>query len=117
MSTTSTSMSTELATLRPVFTDSGRLALAGYLAGYRGLTREACTLDLRQFTNWCRHRPVSLFAVRRADIETYARDLEAKGRPAHAQGRVHHRGAGCRGAAAGRAGGSLPCRPAHHDAV
>ena len=28
-----------------------RLALAGFLAGYRGLTREAYTLDLRQFSS------------------------------------------------------------------
>ena len=63
-----------------MFTDAERLALAGYLAGYRGLTREAYTLDLRQFTAWCRTRSVSVFAVRRADIETSARELEAKGR-------------------------------------
>jgi integrase/recombinase XerD len=60
--------------------ESERLALAGFLAGYRGLTREAYTLDLRQDTAWCRTRSLSLFAVRRADIETFARDLEAKGR-------------------------------------
>jgi integrase/recombinase XerD len=46
----------------------------------RGLTREAYTLDLRQFTAWCRARSLSVFAVRRADIETFARDLEAEGR-------------------------------------
>ncbi len=27
-------------------------ALAGFPAGYRGLTREAYVLDLRQFANW-----------------------------------------------------------------
>ena len=37
-------------------------------------------LDLRQFTTWCRSRSLNLFAVRRADIESFARDLEAKGR-------------------------------------
>jgi site-specific recombinase XerD len=63
-----------------VFTDAERLALDGYLAGYRGLTREAYTLDLRQFTGWCRPRSLPLFSVRRADIETFARDLEACGR-------------------------------------
>ena len=78
--TTSTPTSTALATIRPVFSDSERLALAGFLAGYRGLTREAYTLDLRQFTGWCRDRSLSLFAVRRAGIETFARELEAKGR-------------------------------------
>ncbi|MGB6570326.1 MAG: tyrosine-type recombinase/integrase [Trebonia sp.] len=77
---TATTTSTALATVQPVFTESERLALAGFLAGYRGLTREAYTLDLRQFTAWCRTRSLSLFSVRRADIETFARDLEAKGR-------------------------------------
>ncbi|WP_300605007.1 site-specific integrase [Trebonia sp.] len=77
---TATIPSTALVTIQPVFTGSGRLALAGFLAGYRGLTREAYTLDLRQFTAWCRIRSLSLFPVRRADIETFARDLEAKGR-------------------------------------
>jgi len=72
--------STALVPVQPVFTDAERLALAGYLAGYRGLTREAYTLDLRQFTGWCRTRSLALFAVRRADIETFARELEARGR-------------------------------------
>jgi hypothetical protein len=48
--------STSLVTIQPTFTESERLALAGFLAGYRGLTREAYTLDLRQFTAWCRAR-------------------------------------------------------------
>jgi integrase/recombinase XerD len=69
-----------LATIQPAFTDAERLALGGFLAGYRGLTREAYALDLRQFTTWCRTRSLNLFAVHRADIESFARDLEAKGR-------------------------------------
>jgi hypothetical protein len=72
--------STALATIQPAFTDAERLALAGFLAGYRSLTREAYTLDLCQFTTWCRTRCAGLFAVRRADIESFARDLEARGR-------------------------------------
>ena len=77
---TTTAPSTTLAIIQPAFTDAERLALAGFLAGYRGLTREAYTLDLRQFTAWCRARSVPLLAVRRADIETFARGLEARGR-------------------------------------
>jgi integrase/recombinase XerD len=77
---TTAAPSTALATIRPVFSDAERLALAGFLAGYRGLTREAYALDLRQFTTWCRARSLNLFAVRRADIESFARELEAKGR-------------------------------------
>jgi integrase/recombinase XerD len=69
-----------LVPIQPAFTDSERLVLAGFLAGYRGLTREAYALDLRQFTSWCRTRSLALFAVRRADIEGFARELEARGR-------------------------------------
>jgi site-specific recombinase XerD len=80
MSMITSSTSTAVAAVRPLFTDSERLALAGFPAGYRGLTRGACTLDLRQFTGWCRDRLLPLFSVRRADIETFAREYEAKGR-------------------------------------
>ena len=69
-----------LVTIQPACSDAERLALAGFLAGYRGLTREAYALDLRQFTSWARARSLSQFAVRRADIEGFARDLEARGR-------------------------------------
>ena len=77
---TTAAPSTALATIQPAFTDPERFALAGYLAGYCGLTRDAYTLDLRQFTTWCCARRLGLFAVRRADIESFARDLEARGR-------------------------------------
>jgi integrase/recombinase XerD len=77
---TTAAPSTALATIQPAFTDPERLALAGYLAGYRGLTRDAYTLDLRQFSTWCRARSLALFAVRCADIEGFARDLETRGR-------------------------------------
>jgi integrase/recombinase XerD len=77
---TTAAPSTALATIQPAFTDPERLALAGFLAGYRGLTREAYALDLRQFATWCRACSLNLFAVRRADIEGFARELEARGR-------------------------------------
>ena len=48
--------STSLVPVQPALTDAERFALAGFLAGYRGLTREAYALDLRQFTSWCRAR-------------------------------------------------------------
>jgi integrase/recombinase XerD len=69
-----------IAVAEPVFTTQERLALAGFLAGYTGLTREAYALDLRQFTAWCQLHHLHLFHARRADIEYFARDLEAKGR-------------------------------------
>ena len=77
---TTAAPSTALVMIQPVFTDAERLALAGFLAGYRGLTREAYALDLRQFTTWCRARSLALFAVCRTDIEGHARDLEERGR-------------------------------------
>jgi site-specific recombinase XerC len=75
---TATIPSAALVPVQPLFTDTERIALAGYLAGYRGQTREAYALDLRQFTTYCRSLP--LFAVRRADIEAFSRDLEDRGR-------------------------------------
>ena len=77
---TTTAPSTALVTIQPAFTDAERFALAGFLAGYRGLTRDAYALDLRQFSTWCRARSLALFAVRRADIESFAREFEARGR-------------------------------------
>jgi integrase/recombinase XerD len=48
--TTSISSSAALAVIEPVFSEPEKLALAGFLAGYSGMTREAYALDLRQFT-------------------------------------------------------------------
>ena len=73
---TAVTTSAALVPVQPLFTDTERIALAGFLAGYRGLTREAYTLDLRQFTTWCRARSLPLSAVRRAGIGAYARGLE-----------------------------------------
>jgi integrase/recombinase XerD len=63
-----------------VFSEPERLALAGFLAGYSGMTREAYALDLRQFAAWCHNHGLRMFGVRRADIECFGRDLEAAGR-------------------------------------
>src|SRR5690242_1064958 len=78
MATTSTSIA--VTAVEPVFTEPERLALAGFLAGYTGLTREAYALDLRQYACWCQLRHLRLFQARRADIECFARDLETRGR-------------------------------------
>ncbi len=72
--------SAAVAAVEPVFTEPERFALAGFLAGYTGLTREAYALDQRQFASWCQQRHIRLFRARRADIECFARDLEARGR-------------------------------------
>src|SRR6266581_882576 len=54
--------------------------ISGFLTGYSGLTREAYELDLRQYASLCRQHHLRLFEGRRADIECFARDLEARGR-------------------------------------
>jgi len=77
---TTTIPSTAVVLARPVLSDQERQALGGFLAGYTGLTREAYALDLRQFTAWCAFHSLRLFQVRRADIECFGRDLEARGR-------------------------------------
>jgi hypothetical protein len=77
---TITTPSAALVPAAPVFSNTERLALAGFLAGYRGLTREAYELDLRQYAGWCQQHHLRLFQARRADIECFARDLGARGR-------------------------------------
>jgi site-specific recombinase XerD len=69
-----------LVSTRELFTDPEAAALGGFLAGYSGLTREAYALDLRQFAGWVTGHGVRLFDVRRAHIEAFARDLEARSR-------------------------------------
>jgi Phage integrase, N-terminal SAM-like domain len=51
-----------------------------FLAGYSGLTRQAYGFALRQYASWCQQHQLHLFQARRADIEFFARDLEARGR-------------------------------------
>jgi site-specific recombinase XerD len=72
--------SVEIVQVQPCFTEGEQQALAGFLSGYRGLTREAYALDLRQFVNWCSDHHLGVFAARRVDIECFARHLEAKGK-------------------------------------
>jgi site-specific recombinase XerD len=75
-----TTPSAALVPVTPIFTNTERLALAGFLAAYSGLTRQAYELDLRQFAGWCQQHQLHLFQARRTDIECFARDLEARGR-------------------------------------
>jgi site-specific recombinase XerD len=69
-----------LVPVTPIFANAERIALAGFLAWYSGLTRQAYELDLRQYAAWCQQHQLQLFAARRADIECFARDLETRGR-------------------------------------
>jgi hypothetical protein len=66
--------STSVVVCDPASADGVRLALGGFLAGYRGSTRDPYALDLRQFVTWCADHRLILFSVRRADIESFARD-------------------------------------------
>src|ERR1039457_2717435 len=75
-----TTPSTVLVPITPVLTPAERLALAGVLAACSALPRKAYELDLRQFASWCQQHQLCLFGARRADIEFFARDLEARGR-------------------------------------
>jgi hypothetical protein len=82
--------STSLVPVQPVLTDAERLALAGFPAGCRSLTRETCTLDLRQFTASCRarfyryaveeelldHSPAANVRRPRLDCESHATALD-----------------------------------------
>ena len=49
---TTTNPPAALVPVAPVFSNTERLALAGFLAGYRGPTRQAYELDLRQYVSW-----------------------------------------------------------------
>jgi hypothetical protein len=53
--------STSVVVYDPAFADGERLALAAFLADYRGSTRNAYALDLRQFVAWCADRHLALF--------------------------------------------------------
>ena len=70
---------TTIVSFDPLVAGPERLALAGFLAGYSGQTREAYGLDLRQFLAFCHVSGLALLKVRRADIEIYARTLDEGG--------------------------------------
>jgi integrase/recombinase XerD len=74
------SSSGEIVRSEPLFTVGERTALAGFLAGYSGLTRDAYALDLRQYVSWCQQHGLRPFQARRADIECFGRDMETWGR-------------------------------------
>jgi site-specific recombinase XerD len=57
-----------------------RQAIVGFLAGYLDTTRNAYTVDLRQWLGWCTSHDLRVFAVKRADIELFARSLEQDGK-------------------------------------
>jgi len=57
-----------------------RQAIAGFLVGFGESTRDAYSLDLRQWMRWCASHDLAIFEVRRAHIELFARWLEEEGK-------------------------------------
>ena len=82
--------STALAPAVPVFANTERLALAGFLAVYSGLA-QAFGLELRQYASWCQQHHPPLFQARRAGIECFARELGARGRALRTAGLARRR--------------------------
>ena len=76
-----TTTSTAIVVYDPELAGPEHIALAGFLGGYRGLTRDAYALDLRQFVAFCDGRHLGLFDVRRSDIEAYGRELDSIATP------------------------------------
>jgi integrase/recombinase XerD len=73
-------VTTVVASRDVLFARDEQQALVGFLAAYSGLTRDAYTLDLRQYVSWCTDRHLGVFGARRADIESFGRSLEDLGR-------------------------------------
>ena len=73
--------STTVVVAAETFTEAERLALAGFLAGYSGLTRDAYALDLRQFAAMVRRTTGSTCSRPAGQTSSaFGRDLEARGR-------------------------------------
>lgn len=58
-------------------TDSLRLAVAGFLANYKGQTRVHTESDLACFLRWCEHRELGPLDARRVDLELYLRWMQS----------------------------------------
>ena len=57
------------------FTDRLRLAVAAYLARFKGSSREHTESDLRCYLAWCAERGLDPLAARRPHLELYIRCL------------------------------------------
>ena len=58
------------------FTDQLRLAVAAYLARFKGSSREHTESDLRCNLAWCAERGLDLLAARRPHLELYVRWMQ-----------------------------------------
>jgi integrase/recombinase XerD len=72
--------STELASIQSdrlvPFTDQLRLAVAAYLARFKGSSREHTESDLRCYLAWCAERGLDPLTARRAHLELYIRWMQ-----------------------------------------
>ena len=89
---TTAAPSTALATIQPAFTDPERLALAGYLAGYRGLTHEAYALGPAPVHHVPRPLPEPVRRPPRRHRKLRPRSGDPRPCPGHGHpAAVHHR--------------------------
>ena len=58
------------------FTDQLRLAVAAYLARFKGSSRYHTESDLRCFLTWCAERGLDPLAARRPHLEPYLRWMQ-----------------------------------------
>jgi len=58
------------------FPDQLRLAVAAYLARFKGTSREHTESDLRCYLSWCAEHTLDPLAVQRADLEKYVRWMQ-----------------------------------------
>src|ERR1022692_3106154 len=58
------------------FTDQLRLAVAAYLARFKGSSREHTESDLRCYLSWCAERDLDPLAARRPHLELYIRWMQ-----------------------------------------
>jgi integrase/recombinase XerD len=58
------------------FTDQLRLAVAAYLARFKGSSREHTESDLRCYVSWCAERGLDPLAARRPHLELYIRWMQ-----------------------------------------
>lgn len=59
--------------------DPALLAAAGFLAGYRGVTRDGYTIDLKRWWEFCESNHLPVLEVKRAHAEYYQRTMEEHG--------------------------------------
>jgi hypothetical protein len=60
----------------PPFTDQLRLAVAAYLARFKGSSREHTESDLRCYLSWCAEHGLDPLAARRPHLELYIRWMQ-----------------------------------------